>query len=419
MKIYFLNDGCGQQEDFFRQIAECAREKYIPTKVISEADVIIHFTCGFVMNKIYTRIGLMNSLTLAYKTKKENAITIITGCGIQMYNPEIFKGMKNTFVVELSDFVKEVCRILNVPFKKGEYYLKDSPHKLTLNIAMGCLKRGGFCSFCKFNYLEIPFKSLLTIEEVVEIVSKYEIRVLNLTAPNTTSYGIDFGDHKPKLHMLIQAVSRIPTLKWIALTSVASSGIYPELMNEILQNKKIYLVNYYFQSGSQRMLNIMNIGASIETHKKVIHDFKERGIAIETGILMSHPGEGENELRETLDFIEVNNIWYANILAYVNSDFTPSSEMKPLTEFEFYRHYNLAHKIVSKLRHEFLDSLVGTRIPAFIIDIDEKVNAQCLGINAFCEVTINGNYEVADKVTIEVTNVKDYDARLVEGKIVE
>ena len=420
MKIYFLNDGCGQQEDFFRQIAECAKEKYIPTKVISEADVIVHFTCGFVMNKVSVRIGLMNSLTLAHKTKKENAITIITGCGVKMYKPEIFEEMKNTFVVDLPDFVKEVCKILNVPLKKGAYYLKDSPHKLMLNIARGCPKRGGFCRFCKFNYLRIPFKSLLTIEEVVEIVSKYEIRILNLTAPNTTSYGLDFGDHKPKLHLLIQAVSKIPTLKWIAVTSVASSGIYPELLNEISQNKKVYLINYYFQSGSQRMLNIMNIGASIETHKKVIRACKAGNVIIETGFLMSHPGENNEDLQKTLGFIKENNMWDANILAYINSDSTPSSEMKPLSDFEFWRHYNLVYDKVSKLRHEFLDNLVGTKIQGFIIDIDEKVYIQCLGINAcaYCEV-INKEYEIADEVTIEVTDVKDYDSRLLEGNIVE
>ena len=420
-KMYFGHDGC-DKEYFFRQIAECAKEKYTVTKDISEADVIIHFTCGFTKHDAYF---FVSSLSLVYDTRKADSKVIITGCGIKMYEEEIFEELKNTentIVVGLSDFIPKICNILDVPFKKGEFYLEGSKETLHLDIVQGCRKKGGFCNFCKFNYLEIPFKSLYTIEEVVEIVSRYKIKILTLTGPNTTSYGLDFGDHKQKLHLLIKEVSKIPTLKWIAVTSIASSGVYQELIDEIAGNKKVYFVNYYFQSGSQKMLDIMNIGASIKTHEKVIKAFFYK--AFSTAFLMSHPGEGEKELQETLDFIVRYNIWYANVFAFIVSCDTPSKKMMQLPKWKFWRNYNLVKEKVSELNHKFLDSLVGTKLSAFILDIKthstgKRIVAQCLGINALCEIDVDdtSNYEIADIINVNVISVENYDEHLLSGEL--
>lgn len=416
-KIFFLHDGC-RHPDFFQQIMGCAKEKYAETEIISDADVIIHFTCGFTKHNPFFFIS---SLALEYKTRKAGSTVIITGCGIKMYEREILEKLEDAIVVELPDFIPKICSILEVPFKKGEYYLNDA-NTLTLHIVQGCLKKGGYCYFCKFNYLGIPFKSLLTIEEVVEIVSRYKIKILTLTGPNTTSYGMDFGDHKPKLHLLIKEISKIPSLKWIAVQSIASSGIYQELIDEIQRNEKVYSVNYYFQTGSQTMLNIMNIGSSIETHEKVIKAFSDKVFV--TGFLMSHPGEGEQEFRETLEFIEKHNIWYTPVFVFIKSYDTPSADFEQLSNSEFWRHYILVKEKVSKLNHKFLDSLVGTKISAFILNIKSVPNrkiiyAQCLGINACCEceLDIDANYEIADRVDIKVTGVKNYGDHLLSGKL--
>ena len=415
-KIYFINDGCNSHDDSFRQIAECVKDEYDATKELSEADVIIHFTCGF--TKTYANLNFFKgSLAHVYKKKKEGAITIITGCGIKMYRREIFDKMENTYVVELPNFVEEICKILQANYKKGEFYVEDSPGILKLDIVMGCLKRGGFCNFCKFHYLDIPFKSLYTIEEVVDIVSRYKVKILVITGPNSTSYGLDFGDHTPQLHRLIQEVSKIPTLKGIAVTSVASSGIYLQLLKELASNEKVYLVNYFFQSGSQTMLDIMNIGSSIEIHEAVIKALKDK--AISTAFLMSHPYEGEVELQETLAFIEKHNLWYADVIPFICSDDTPSSLMEQLPEKEYWRHYKLTEHSISKLKHKMLDSLVGKKVKVIIdnsIINGKNLNAQCFGMNARCEIKDTGKHQIGDIIYITVKSVKDYDNRLLIGE---
>ena len=414
-KIYFINDGCNSHDDSFRQIAECVKDEYEPTKEISEADVIIHFTCGFTKTDSNFEF-FVSSLAHTYKKKKKGAITIITGCAIKMYRREIFEKMENTYVVEFPNFVEKICAILKVEFKKGEFYFEDSPGVMKLDIVRGCLKRGGFCYFCKFHYLDIPFKSLYSIEEVVDIVTRYEVKVLVITGPNTTSYGLDFGDHTPKLHKLLQEVSKIPTLKGIAVNCVASSGIYPELLSELAKNEKIYLVNYYFQSGSQTMLDIMNIGSSIEIHEEVIKALKDK--AISTAFLMSHPEEGDEELQETLAFIEKYNLWYADVIPFICSADTPSSLMEQLPELQYWRHYKITEYKISELRHKKLDSLVGKKVKVII---DNNINGnklivQCVGMNARCELSNTVKHQVGDIIYITIKKVKDYEKRLLIGE---
>ena len=428
-KLCMLNLGCDGHSDFFQQIMECVKDQYELTHYADEADVIIVFTCGFVKVS-ETHMKFLNTLRFLYIVAK-NAKIIVTGCGITMYDKkDLLEGGFISYVVKYEDEgVAEICNILNLEYKK-EYYLANTPGKLDINITTGCAKpdrdgiyKPNYCSFCKLHYLPIKAKSNFTIKEICELVSRYKVKILSLSGLNTTIYGTDFGDRKPKLHLLIKEVSKIPSLKWIRVNCVASSGMYPELLKELEQNPKVVFVNYFFQSGSDKMLKTMNIGATVKLHENVLKHLSNIGTS--SAVVVGHPEEDEDEFQKTINFIIKYNLWYIDVLGYINSFGTPSSRMEQLPDDQYNRHLLEINELVKALTEEFLNSLIGQSIKGYVDKVEKgregnMITVIPLNSNYIVETLANSfEYEIGDEVSVIIISVKNYVTLEIIGKLME
>ena len=272
--------------------------------------------------------------------------------------------------------------------------------------------------------MKISAKSLFSIEQICELVSRYKTPILILGGLNTTNYGIDFGDGKPKLHILLKEVSKIPSLKWIEVECIASSCIYPELIDEIEHNPKIVFVNYFLQSGSNKMLQIMNIGSTVEHNENVLKHLEQK--CISSAIVVGHPGEGEEELKETIDFIKRNNLWYLTIMKFINSVDTPSNNMKQLSPKQYQRNYSEVQKVVDNLAHRFFDKLIGQIITGFVDQIIKKkdgtylIGVKPLTFHGMIDIECNQiSCKEGDKMSVEITKIYSYEEHIMYGQKVE
>ena len=114
----------------------------------------------------------------------------------------------------------------------------------------------------KFHYyLKIPVKSV-PIDEVIEIAKDVtessKVSIIALTGLNTCNYGIDIGDKKQKLHLLLQELSKIESVKFIEVHSLTIGDMYEELTTELANNPKVLLIGFSVQSGSNKMHKIMS-----------------------------------------------------------------------------------------------------------------------------------------------------------------
>ena len=239
-KICFLNSGCGSHGETFRQIFKSVEHAYILTSMPHKADVIIEYFCAVTQYECVEK--LLTELLYLSKLKKEGATLIICGCAVDAIGKDFFLSLGFVdYAIGSQNFLQEVLEILN--FKCSDhYYIEDNKFRFSIDICNGCAKKNGWCSFCKQHYLRKPIKSM-PLDEVckvaTEITSTTSVFVISLCALNICNYGIDFGDRKPKLHLLIQALSKIPTVKFIELYSLTASCMYEELIEEIATNDKV------------------------------------------------------------------------------------------------------------------------------------------------------------------------------------
>ena len=71
-------------------------------------------------------------------------------------------------------------------------------------------------------------------------------------------------------------------------------------------------VLYGLESGSDRMLKLLNKGASLEQNIQAVRWANEAGLSVRADFIVGTPGETEESLRETLDFALKMKLDYAH-----------------------------------------------------------------------------------------------------------
>ena len=92
-------------------------------------------------------------------------------------------------------------------------------------------------------------------------------------------------------------------------------------------------VHLPIQSGSNKMLKLMNRKHTVETYIKIYENLKKINPEIEfsSDFIISYPGETENEFLETLDFIK--NFRFINSFSFIFSP-RPGTKASTLKEIE-------------------------------------------------------------------------------------
>ena len=76
-------------------------------------------------------------------------------------------------------------------------------------------------------------------------------------------------------------------------------------------------VLYGLESGSDRMLKLLNKGASLEQNIQAVRWANEAGLSVRADFIVGTPGETEETLRETLDFALKMRLDYAHFNKFV------------------------------------------------------------------------------------------------------
>jgi len=71
----------------------------------------------------------------------------------------------------------------------------------------------------------------------------------------------------------------------------------------ILRDANCRLIHFGVESGSQKMLNAMKKGTTVEQNERAIKWAKEVGISVAISVIIGYPGETTDMLQQTLDFI--------------------------------------------------------------------------------------------------------------------
>ena len=181
----------------------------------------------------------------------------------------------------------------------------DSKKTASISITYGC---NNFCTYCIVPYVRGRERSV-PLDEIIHDVKQYAekgYKEIILLGQNVNSYGKDFknGDNFAKL---LEEICKVEGDFLVRFISPHPRDFSDEVIDVIAKNDKIAKsLHLPLQSGSTRILKMMNRGYTKEQYIALAEKIKERipGVALTADIIVGFPGETEEDFLDTLDVVK-------------------------------------------------------------------------------------------------------------------
>jgi tRNA-2-methylthio-N6-dimethylallyladenosine synthase len=310
---------------------------FVRSETLVDVDCIIFNTCHIrekATEKVYSDIGKIKKLNRC----KKKPIFVLAGCIAQAQGEEIFKRTNYVDIVvgpqsyhrlpeQIKNFVERKENFFDTNFELIEKFgtlnnLKSSRKFKTsefLTIQEGCDK---FCSFCVVPYTRgAEFsRSFNSIINEAKKLSDNGVREIVLLGQNVSAYKFIDGNKIYKLANLIDEISKINSIYRIRFTTSHPNDTDQELIEAFKYQKKLMpQLHLPIQSGSNKILKLMNRKHTREYYLDLISRFKEVNSEIEfsSDFIIGFPGEEEKDFQDTLDIIQ--RVKFVNSYSFIYS----------------------------------------------------------------------------------------------------
>ena len=297
-----------------------------------DADCYLLNTCHIrdkAKEKVYHEIGRVKKVFRS----KQKPLVIIAGCVAQAENEEMLKREPYIdFVIGPQSYHKINNSILNYIEKqkktdeiefdtdsKFNYLskIKNGSNKVSsfLTIQEGCDK---FCHFCVVPYTRgpeysRPFKQI--VDEAKYLVDNGSKEII-LLGQNVNAY----QNENYRLSNLILEIEKIAGIDRIRYTTSHPKDMTKDLIEVYKFSKKLMpLVHLPVQSGSNKILKLMNRNHTVEEYLEIFDKLKRINSNIEfsSDFIIGYPGEEEKDFEDTFNLIK--KIKFINSYSFIFS----------------------------------------------------------------------------------------------------
>ena len=332
-KIFIKTFGCQMNEYDSNRIYDTVKKiGYFKTNKYEDANCYLLNTCHIrdkAKEKVYHEIGRVKKIFRS----KQKPLIIVVGCVAQAENQEMLKREPYIdLVIGPQSYHKINKMILNYIEKKNKIdetdfdviskfnYLsriKNQAEKVSsfLTIQEGCDK---FCHFCVVPYTRgpeysRPFQQIIDEAKYLADNGAKEIILLgqNVNAYNNKGY---------RLSNLILEIEKISGIERIRYTTSHPKDMTNDLIEIYKYSKKLMpLVHLPVQSGSNKILSLMNRKHSINEYLEIYDRLKEINFNIQfsSDFIIGYPGEEEKDFEDTIHLIK--KIGFINSFSFIFS----------------------------------------------------------------------------------------------------
>lgn len=336
-KHYYIKTyGCQMNVHESEKLAGMLKSlNYEETNDMANADVIVFNTCCIrdaAEQKVLGNIGATKKL------KKQNPNLIIAVCGCMAQEKgraELFKekypyvsivfGTHNLhkFKEYLIEFQNKHQKIYNIWENEKEInedveMYRTSNNNAWVNIMYGC---NNFCTYCIVPYVRGRERSRLLddiVSEVKQLIND-GYKYITLLGQNVNSYGNDFKDGT-NFAKLLTTLAHLDGDFRIKFMTSHPKDLTEEVINVIANEKKLSkVIHLPVQSGSNKILKLMNRNYTVEHYKDLIDLIKTKvpNYFISTDIIVGFPHETEEDFMQTYKLVEDVN--YGGVFAFMYS----------------------------------------------------------------------------------------------------
>ncbi len=348
MNVYLESLGCAKnQVDAEVLLTYLSEDGWQRTEDLSQADLIIVNTCGFIESARKESIDTFFSLHEAAPQAK----IIVTGCLSQRYAQDLAENLPeadglfgNHDLSQITSMVRSVMDgqhpVQRPPYpdasceRDSRIGLLNYPGSAYVKISEGCNHR---CNYCAIPLIRGGLRSRprQAILDEVKRLASLGIHEMNLIAQDLAAYGTDLGDHSSQFCSLLQDICKIDGDFKVRLLYIHPDAFPQELPALIAANPKI--LPYFdipFQHAAVPVLRGMGRTGDRETYVQLVRSIRDvlPQAQIRSTIMLGFPGEGQEEFDELMRFINEAQLDWVGSFLYSREEDTPAWKMRNAKE---------------------------------------------------------------------------------------
>ena len=310
-----------------------------------EADIIIFNTCAVrehAEDRVFGNVGMLKAL----KRQKPSLLIALCGCMMEQEHiaERIYKSFPYVGLVFGTHVIHRFPELLYNALTTGKRHIergnddgliyegipihRDGSFKGWLPVMYGC---DNFCTYCIVPYVRGRERSreLKTIVDEVRAMIESGYKEITLLGQNVNSYGKGLPDGV-SFPQLLKTVAEIEGDFRLSFMTSHPKDASKELIDVIAGNPKISThLHLPFQSGSDRILKLMNRHYDVERYLEIVRYARSRipDIDITSDVIVGFPGETEEDFQCTLDLI--SEVGFPSLFTFIYSkrEGTPAAKL--------------------------------------------------------------------------------------------
>lgn len=424
MKFTILTFGCkvnSYESEYMKE--QLLNNGYIYEEDYKVSDIVIVNTCS-VTN---TADNKCKKMVRNVRRDNLNAILMVCGCTAENHreelnnlNIDILIGNKEkSHVLELledyNQSKEKYIKFYNdrrLPFEDMEVKEFNDLTRAYVKIQDGC---NNYCAYCIIPYVRGSIRSKgfnEAVKEIKELVFKGHKEIV-FTGINTGAYGKETG--KYDLTDLIREISKIEELERIRVSSIEITEINDKFIEEMKNNKKLCgHLHISLQSGSERILQIMNRKYTKQEYLEIVNKLKEArpDINLTTDVIVGFPTETEEEFLECILYCKLVGFSKIHVFPYSKREGTKAASMEGHLPNNIKK--DRARRLIEidkELQLKYNEKFIGKKVNVLI---EEIVDGKSIGhTENFLKVIINKKLETNKNYAVIIVNA---DVDYVEGE---
>ena len=338
------------------------KDGYVKKDFDEVADVYVINTCSVTENadkecrQLVRRVQRQNSeavvvITGCYAQLKPKEIADIPGVDLVLGAAEKFNLTEHLNAFTKGDSTKiSSCDIDQVNDFNASYSVTDRTRTF-LKVQDGC---DYTCSFCTIPMARGKSRSN-TIENAVKQareIGQQGVQEIVLTGVNLGDFGIVDGAREESFFELCQALESVEEIKRYRISSIEPNLLSKEII-DLVANSNKFMPHFHIplQSGSNKILGLMRRRYKRELYAEKIAYIKELmpdcGIGVD--VIVGFPSEGDEEFKESVDFLHQQDISYLHVFTYSERANTRALEIKDIVPIHI---RNERNKILRNLSYQ-------------------------------------------------------------------
>ena len=407
MKVYLEVFGCTANKSDASLIMGILKENnYDIVENINLADYLVLLTCTVINT---TEQRMLSRLKVFRKTGKK---IIVTGC-MATIQKDLIKSILPDVILLPPQQVYHIADIIEnkkttFTDKNKTSFSKYFENTIApISIAEGCKFS---CSYCITSLARGKLKSFPIDEIKQNIFSaiKQGCKEIQLTAQDTSSYGLDSGNNLGELLLNINNIKgkyrvRVGMMNPFTL----KKNIYSIIKG--YQDSKIYkFIHIPAQSGDNEILKMMNRKYSVDEFLEIINIFRKNypNITISTDVIVGFPTETDTQFQNTVDLIKRVKPDITNITRFSARPYTKAKTMKGRIKTEIVKNRSkILTEICNKNSMKKNSTHVGKKYIALITE-EGKNNTTVGRTENYKPIVLNKKIDIGTFVPVVVTDAE-------------